>query len=61
MEHAKVKSGEYEIPLIGVPKSATEEECSVCKQFFNLKEIKLDEQCTVYCKECYDRRMARKN
>jgi len=35
-KHAMVKVGEYEVPLIGIPKDATLEQCQGCKLLVNL-------------------------
>jgi hypothetical protein len=38
---AWVKVGEYVIPLIGIPMSATEEECDCCHDIKQLQSIEL--------------------
>lgn len=54
MEHATVKIGEYEVPLIGVPKSATQETCTGCSQSFHLTEIALDARGEPKCPKCLE-------
>lgn len=43
MTHATVRLGDYQVPLIGIEKSATEEKCDGCRRTFHLSEIKLDQ------------------
>lgn len=52
MKHAHVQSGEYEVPLIGIPKTATQQECQTCKKCFHLNEIKFNIDGAPQCKEC---------
>lgn len=42
MQHAIIKLGDYNIPLIGVPPNSIEERCDKCKQIFPLLEIALE-------------------
>ncbi len=51
MKHATIKFGEYEIPLIGLPPSSTEEDCQQCKKRFHLQEIELVHT-KFLCNEC---------
>lgn len=41
MKHATVKLGKYEIPLIGIPLSATEMECDLCHNIVHITEVHL--------------------
>jgi putative endonuclease len=50
--HATTKIGEYTIPLIGVPQSATDETCTRCEKSFHLTEIMLDGNGKPYCHAC---------
>lgn len=52
MEHAKVNQDGFEIPLIGISKSATEEKCEFCLKTFHLKDIVLTTSGTPLCKQC---------
>jgi len=52
-KHAMVKVGEYEVPLIGIPKDATLEQCQGCKLYFNFTQIIFDEGGIPYCLRCY--------
>lgn len=47
-EHATVKIGEYIIPLIGIPLSATEMECDLCHDIFHITEVELNEAGTQF-------------
>ena len=38
-DHATVRIGDYTIPLIGVPKEATLEECDLCHGIFHIVDI----------------------
>ena len=51
-EHANVKIGEYVIPLIGVPPSATLQECELCHDEVPLREAELSESGQVLCRRC---------
>jgi transposase len=51
-KYATVPVGEYNIPLIGVPPSATTETCSRCGMQAHIKRITLDEQGKPVCNEC---------
>lgn len=51
--HGKVKIGEYEIPLIGVPATATEYECDSCHEIVPVEKLELNEQGNQYlCPKC---------
>lgn len=53
MNHATVRLGDYKVPLIGIPESATEEECNGCKKRNkHLSEVMLDEQGRFMCWSC---------
>jgi len=39
MKHATVHIGGMVIPLIGIPMSATEEECDCCHDIFHIRKI----------------------
>lgn len=41
MTHATVKTRGYEVPLIGVPKDATQETCDDCGKSFHIQKIEL--------------------
>ena len=47
-----VKFGEWEVPLIGIPKESTQEQCEGCKQYFHLSEIALDADGKPRCAKC---------
>lgn len=53
---ATVRFGEDEIPLIGLPKSATEERCERCVVSFHLMDIVLSPDGVPLCRPCYIRR-----
>ena len=55
-KHATVKISGYEIPLIGINESATQQKCSVCGCCFHLSEITLDEKGRALCKECLQKK-----
>jgi hypothetical protein len=42
MNHATVRIAGYDLPLIGIDASATEERCDKCKRLFHLSEVKID-------------------
>lgn len=52
MKHAHVKLGEYEIPLIGIKKSATEEICDTCKKTVHIDTITITEDGKFLCEKC---------
>lgn len=53
MKHATIKIGEYEIPLIGIPLSATEMECELCHDIFHITGVQLNEEGNQFlCKKC---------
>lgn len=51
-KHATVRVGEYTIPLIGVPPSATTEKCSQCGESRHLSELTLNEKGHPVCATC---------
>lgn len=51
MDHAKVKVGEYIIPLIGIPPEAGLEECDSCGKVFPLWEIRFNGR-EYLCENC---------
>jgi hypothetical protein len=53
MKHAIIKLGEYNIPLIGIPASATEYECDLCHEIFSMEEVEMDKNGIQFlCKKC---------
>lgn len=52
---ATVKIGEYEIPLIGIPDSATQQKCSICGKSFHISEIKIEMNGEPKCSQCEER------
>lgn len=48
-KHATVKIGDYTIPLIGVPESASLEECDLCHDTFPLRVMVLSEAGQLLC------------
>lgn len=54
MQHASIQLGEYNIPLIGIPKSATEYECDCCHKIFSdIKDVQINiGGFEFYCKTC---------
>lgn len=52
MTHATVRIAGYNLPLIGIDQSATEEKCDGCKRDKHLSEVKLDEQGRFMCWSC---------
>lgn len=51
-QHATVPLGEYTVPLIGIPESATQEKCSRCGSICHLKDIVLDGKGHPCCQTC---------
>jgi len=51
-EHATVKVGGYEVPLIGVPVDATQQECSRCGKSVYILLAKLDYHGQPICLWC---------
>lgn len=51
-EWATVPVGEYTVPLIGVPKAATQEKCSQCGAPLHLTETVLNSKGQPCCKTC---------
>ncbi len=54
MKHATVRIGEYTVPLIGVPKNASRDECSKCKRMFYIGDLIADANFKLLCKTCHD-------
>lgn len=52
MKHATVKTGEFEIPLIGVNADATKEKCDNCNEAVHIQDIWIDEFGHYLCKKC---------
>jgi len=52
MKHATVKIGDFTVPLIGIKKDATQQECVKCKRSFHLSNIILDNKGEPHCKAC---------
>ena len=52
VEHATVRVGEYVVPLIGVPKEATQEKCSHCGSMCHLADMALDAKGQPCCQTC---------
>jgi hypothetical protein len=50
--HATVRVGDYEIPLIGVPRSATDGMCEGCYKTFHITELGLTEDNRTLCAQC---------
>jgi len=51
--HATVKIGEYIIPLIGLPLSATEMECELCHDIYHISDVHLTKDGKQFlCKKC---------
>lgn len=51
-EYATVRLGEYTVPLIGIPKEATQEKCSRCGSPLHLADTVLDAKGHPCCKSC---------
>lgn len=51
-KHATVRIGEYTVPLIGIPKEATDDECAKCGRFFHLCDLELNEKGKPICLQC---------
>lgn len=49
---ATVPTGEYVVPLIGVPKDATQEKCTHCGAPLHLSDTVLDAKGQPSCKTC---------
>jgi hypothetical protein len=52
IEHATVRVGEYVVPLIGVPKEATQEKCAHCGSQSHLPDMALDAKWQPCCQTC---------
>ena len=53
MKHATIKTGEYEIPLIGVPLTATEMECECCHDILHITGVHLNREGNQFlCEKC---------
>jgi DNA-directed RNA polymerase subunit RPC12/RpoP len=51
--HAAVRSGDYVIPLIGIPASATAYRCDKCRKHFDVEELEMDRKGNRFlCAEC---------
>ncbi len=57
-KHATVRIGEYVIPLIGVPETATQEKCSRCRKQIHLADAALSESGDVLCQSCAETQAA---
>lgn len=51
MKHAKIKIGEYEIPLIGIAPVEVLEECDLCHDLFSIQIIELTNK-QFLCPKC---------
>lgn len=51
-EHATVKRGEYTVPLIGIPATATEGECECCHELVHLSKLHMSESGQMLCEKC---------
>lgn len=54
MKHATVKIGNYTVPLIGIPKSATDETCELCGDVMHMSESTFQDG-KMLCKTCVDK------
>lgn len=52
MNHATVRIAGYDLPLIGIASSATEEKCDGCKRTYHLSEVRLDDRGRFMCWSC---------
>jgi len=53
MNHAQITIGDYIIPLIGIPVTATEMECECCHKIMLIKDVELNEEGNQFlCKKC---------
>ncbi len=52
VEHATVRVGDYVVPLIGVPKTATQEKCTRCGSKLHLADTVLDAKGQPCCQTC---------
>lgn len=50
-KHATVKTGGYEVPLIGIPKEATTDVCDACGHWFNFSDLKFTDG-QLECPKC---------
>jgi hypothetical protein len=50
-DHAIVPLGEYNVPLIGIPKTAVLEECDLCHEEFRLSDVELIGY-QILCRKC---------
>ena len=54
-DHATTRTGEYTIPLIGIPVSATDMQCEGCHKTFYITEVRLHEVTNKFlCSECFN-------
>lgn len=52
-KHAQVRLGEFVIPLIGVPPTATEYTCDLCGDIFPVEQVELNEAGNQFlCQKC---------
>ena len=52
VKHATIKLGDYTIPLIGVDRTATLEECDLCHDIFSIQAVWLTGT-QILCEKCY--------
>ena len=52
MNHALVTLGDYTVPLIGLPPSATLEECDLCHNTFPLQKVEIQARGQILCPRC---------
>jgi hypothetical protein len=53
VKHATVKVGDYTIPLIGLPVSATEMECECCHDIVHISQIEINQEGNQFlCLKC---------
>lgn len=51
-KYCKVKIGEFDIPLIGIPKTYGLQECFLCHDEFRIDDIKISFEGKCYCLKC---------
>jgi hypothetical protein len=52
MKHAMVPTGEFMVPLIGIPETAVEERCDRCGNHLHLSKIVISEDGRFICVGC---------
>ena len=52
--HATVILDGKAIPLIGIPRDATLQECHLCHDVFHISQIVLDGKGVPYCRKCHE-------